>query len=66
MDKTYVLRTPMVVRTLEKDTDQFKLKQEEEVLGPEYLYLCVIDVLMYLANNTRPDIAFAVNMSYKT
>jgi hypothetical protein len=67
MDKTYVLRTPMVVRTLEKDNDQFKLKQEgEEVLGPEYLYLCVIDVLMYLANNTRPDIAFAVNMSYKT
>jgi hypothetical protein len=61
-DKAYALRTPMVVRALEKDTDQFKPKQEgEEVLKPEYSYLSVIGALMYLANNTRPDIAFAVN-----
>jgi hypothetical protein len=30
-------------------------------LGQEYSYLSVIGVLMYLGNNTRPDIAFAVN-----
>jgi hypothetical protein len=36
MDKAYALRTPMVVRALEKDTDQFRSKQEgEEVLEPE-------------------------------
>jgi hypothetical protein len=33
MDKTYPLRTPMIVRALEKDTDPFRSKQEgEEIL----------------------------------
>jgi hypothetical protein len=31
------------------------------VLGQEYSYLSVIGALMYLENNTRPDIAFTVN-----
>jgi hypothetical protein len=31
------------------------------VLGPEYPYLGVIGALMYLANNTRPNITFVVN-----
>jgi hypothetical protein len=31
------------------------------VLGVEYPYLSAIDPLMYLVNNTRPDIVFAVN-----
>jgi hypothetical protein len=30
-------------------------------LGEEYPYLSAIGVLMYLANNTRPDIAFTIN-----
>jgi hypothetical protein len=62
MDKAYSARTPMVVRALEKDKDPFMPKEEgEEVLGPEYLYLSDICALMYLINNTRPDIAFTVN-----
>jgi hypothetical protein len=62
MDKAYSTKTLMVVRALEKDTDPFRPKEVgEEVLGQEYPYLSVIGVLMYLANNTRPDIAFAVN-----
>jgi hypothetical protein len=33
MDKTSTLRTPMIVRALEKDTDPFRSKQEgEEIL----------------------------------
>jgi hypothetical protein len=61
MDKAYLARTPMVVRALQKETHPFRLKEGEEVLGPEYPYLGVIDTLMYLANNTRFDIAFAMN-----
>jgi hypothetical protein len=62
MDKAYSTRTPIVIRALEKDKDPFKLKEQgEEVLGQEYLYLSVIGALMYLANNTRPDIVFVVN-----
>jgi hypothetical protein len=62
MDKAYPQRTPMIVCTLEKDKDPFRPKQEgEEILGAEYLYLSAIGALMYLANNTRPNIAFAVN-----
>jgi hypothetical protein len=62
MDKVYPQRTPMIVRALEKDKDPFSPKQEgEDVLGAEYPYLSVIGALMYLTNNTRPNIAFAVN-----
>jgi hypothetical protein len=40
----------------------FRPKQEgEEILGAEYPYLCDIDALMYLTNNTKPDIVFVVN-----
>jgi hypothetical protein len=63
MDKVYPSKTPMVVRALEKDTDPFRPRQEgEKVLGSEYPYLSAIRALMYLANNTRPDIAFTVNL----
>jgi hypothetical protein len=61
MDKTYSASTPMFIRALEKDKDPFRSKVEEEVPGQEYPYLSVIGVLIYLANNMRPDIAFVVN-----
>jgi hypothetical protein len=63
MDKTYPSKILMVVRALEKDIGPFWPRQEgEEVLGSEYPYLSIIGALMYLANNTRPDITFAVNL----
>jgi hypothetical protein len=68
MDKPYSVRTPMVIRAMEKDKDPFRPKEEEEVFGPEYPCLSAISALMYLANNmmylannTRSDIAFVVN-----
>jgi hypothetical protein len=62
MNNAYPARTIMIIRALERDTDPFRPKEEgEEVLGPEYPYLSIIGVLMYLLNDTRPDIAFAVN-----
>jgi hypothetical protein len=62
MDKDYPVTTPMIVCVLEKDKDLFKPREEgEDVLGQEYSYLSVIGALMYLANNTRPDIAFTSN-----
>jgi hypothetical protein len=52
----------MIVLALEKDKDPFRSEQEgEEVLGTEYSYLSAIGALMYFTNNTRLDIAFAVN-----
>jgi hypothetical protein len=63
MDKSYPSKTPMVIRTLDMEKDPFRPRDEdEEVLGPEVPYLSVIGALMYLANQTRPDIAFAVNL----
>ncbi|XP_074358006.1 secreted RxLR effector protein 161-like [Apium graveolens] len=63
MDKAHPLTTPMVVRSLEVEKDPLcPRKQDEETLGPEVPYLSSIGALMYLANNTRPDIAFAVNL----
>jgi hypothetical protein len=59
MEKTYSARTPMVVRTVEKNKDPFRPKEGEEVLGQEYL--SVIGALMYRVNNIRPDIVFIVN-----
>jgi hypothetical protein len=61
IDKLYSSKTLIVVRVLEKDTDPFRLCQEEPVLGSKYRYLSAIGALMYLANNTKLDIAFAVN-----
>ena len=53
----------MVVRSLDVTKDPFRpLKEGEEILGPEVPYLSVIGVLLYLANNTGPDIAFSINL----
>jgi hypothetical protein len=53
----------MVVRSLYLNKDPFTPHDEGEgILGPEVLYLSAIGALMYLANSTQPDIAFAVNL----
>ncbi|KAF3674022.1 Ras-related protein RABF2b [Capsicum annuum] len=45
------------------DVDPFRSQEKnEELLGPEIPYLSEIGALMYLANTTRPDIAFSVNL----
>jgi hypothetical protein len=63
MDKAYPSKTLMVIRGLEKETDLFQSRQEgEELLGSKYPYLSVIEALMYLANNTRLNIPFTVNL----
>ena len=52
----------MVVRSLEVTKDPFPPKEENEVLGSKVPYLSAIGALMYLANYTRLDIAFSVNL----
>ena len=53
----------MVVRSLDVNKDPFRPQEkDEEILGSELPYLTAIGALMYLANTTRPDIAFVVNL----
>jgi hypothetical protein len=63
LDKSYLTKTPMVVRSLDVEKDPFRPREEEEeILGPHVSYLSAVGALMYLANSTRPDIVFAVNL----
>ncbi|KAM2449650.1 hypothetical protein PS1_019734 [Malus domestica] len=63
MDKAYPLSTPMVIRSLDIKKDPFLPKEDDElVLGPEVPYLSAIGALLYLAQCTRLDIAFSVNL----
>ncbi|KAF3621339.1 hypothetical protein FXO37_32867 [Capsicum annuum] len=62
MDEVYLLSTPMVVRSLDVNKDPFRPQENnEELLDPKILYLSAIGALMYLANTTRPNIAFSKN-----
>ena len=66
MDKSHPLNSPLVVHSLEVNKDLFRPKEEnEELLGLEVPYLNAIGALMYLANYTRPDIAFFINLLAK-
>ena len=63
MDKVHPVSTPMIGRTLDPKKDPFRPKDDdEEILGAEVPYLSVIGALLYLAQCTRPDISFAVNL----
>ena len=63
MDKTYPLSTAIVVRSLDINKDLFRPHENnKELIGPEIPYLSAIGVLIYLPNNTRPDIAFFVSL----
>ena len=60
MDKSHSLCNPMVVRSLDVNKDLFT--PQEELHGPKVSYLSTIRALMYLANYTRLDITFDVNL----
>ncbi|XP_075096180.1 secreted RxLR effector protein 161-like [Nicotiana tabacum] len=63
MDNAHPLSTPMVVRSLDINKYPFRPQENnEDLIGDETPYLSTIGALMYLANNTRPDIAFAVSL----
>ncbi|KAL0337645.1 UNVERIFIED_CONTAM: Retrovirus-related Pol polyprotein from transposon TNT 1-94 [Sesamum calycinum] len=51
------------IRSLDVNKNPFHPPaHNDEILGPEVPYLSAIGALIYLANNTRPDIAFSVNL----
>ena len=65
-DYKQVIYLPIAVlhiQSLDAKNDPFwPLEEDEEILVPEVSYLSAIGALMYLANCTRPDISFAVNL----
>jgi len=50
----------MLIKTLLRPKEN-----DEDLLGLEAPYLSVIETLMYLANYTRSNIAFAINLLSK-
>jgi hypothetical protein len=63
MEKAHPLSTPMVVRSLDVKKDPYRPRENnEKTLGLEVPYLSAIGALMYLANNTKHDIIFSVNI----
>ena len=62
MDKTHPLNIPIQVHLLDmKEYIFWPRDDNEELLSPKVRYLIAIGALMYLVNNTRPNIAFLVN-----
>ncbi|KAL0864506.1 hypothetical protein Bca101_043624 [Brassica carinata] len=63
MDKATPLSTPMENRSLNVERDPFRPCEDSgKILGPEVPYMSDIGGLLYLANCTRSDIAFATNL----
>ena len=63
MNKAHLLNTLMMVWSLESQKDPFRPKElDKEILDLEVPYVNVIRVLMYLAQCTRLNITFAVNL----
>ena len=63
MNKTHPLSSPMIIRSLVAKKYPFRPKEESEaLLCLEVQYLSEIGALLYLAQCTRPDIAFLVNL----
>ena len=63
IEKAHPSSSPMVVRSLDVKKESFRpYEKGEELLGPQVPYLSTIGALMYLANCTRSDIAFSINL----
>ena len=60
---SYPTRPPTILRSLIVEIYPFRPRGDNEnLLGPECLYLRAIGALMYLANGKRLDITFSVNL----
>lgn len=63
MDNAHLLSTPIVVQSLDPKKDPFHSKEDdEEILGPKVSYFNATNVLLYLAQSTKPYIEFFVSL----
>ena len=66
MDKTNLLNTLMVVKSLNVKNDILRPhKDNEQFIGPEVPYLGAIETIMYFANCSRLVISFTTNILVK-
>ncbi|XP_059288465.1 uncharacterized protein LOC132041790 [Lycium ferocissimum] len=66
MDRAHPLSTPMVVMSLDISKDPFRpCENDEELVAAEIPYLSAIGTLLYLANNSRPGVAFSLSDPHK-
>ena len=62
-DKVKPSSTPMIVHSFDPEKDPLRPKDDDEdVLEAGVPYLSTIGALLYLAQGTRPDISYVVNL----
>lgn len=63
MDNLKPVKSPMDLRSLDRNKDIFRKREDHEpLLGSEVPYLSATGALMFLGTQTRPDIAFFVSL----
>jgi hypothetical protein len=63
MKEAHAVSTPLIVRTLHPDQDEYgPLRTDEDILPSEYPYITAVMSMSWLAINVRPDIKFSTHL----
>ena len=63
MSEAHPVSTPLIVRTLKPDQDEYGPRREDEAILPsEYPYITAVMSMSWLSLNARPDIKFSTHL----